>query len=387
MEPIDHLNQTLPWQGLDELATWTITQAKHIQQIAAPTFQEAARAAYVAEQFRTLGLQQVEIDDLHNVYGTIIGTDPATKGIMLSAHTDTVFPIETDLALRQSDGQVHGAGIGDNSTGVAGLLAAAHYLRQHNITPPVSLHIVAPSREEGLGDLGGMRAAFARLQAQLHSVINLEGMAFGYIYNAGIAVRRLHIRAHTGGGHSWLHFGRPSAIHGIISLGARLLQLNIPAHPRTTYNIGIIEGGQSINTIAAEAGLWLDLRSEEMATLQALEAQVRQAVLQCETSDLRFTIEVVGDRPAGSIADTHPLVLRALSALHCVGVRGHLENGSTDANIPLALGCPAVTVGVTRGANGHRLDEYIETAPVADGLHHILLLTLATAHSAARLTD
>lgn len=155
------------------------------------------------------------------------------------------------------------------------------------------------------------------------------------------------------------------------------MALHLPESPRTTYNIGIIEGGQSINTIATEAGMWLDLRSEETATLMRFEQEVRARVNGLKRPDLNIEIEVVGDRPAGRIAPGHPLVACALSALAQVGVQGSLENGSTDANVPLAAGCPAVTIGITRGGNSHRLDEYIETTPVADGIRQLLFLILA----------
>jgi acetylornithine deacetylase/succinyl-diaminopimelate desuccinylase-like protein len=205
-------------------------------------------------------------------------------------------------------------------------------------------------------------------------------MAFGHVYHAGIAVRRLHISATAEGGHSWLNYGRPSAIHGIVELGARIAALQPPQTPRTTYNIGMIDGGTTINAIASKASLWLDLRSEESTTLAELERIVRQQVTAVARPDLPFTIEVVGDRPAGSISPKHPLVQTALGALELVGIQGVLENGSTDANVPLAHGVPAVTVGITRGGNAHRLDEYIETEPVGDGLHQLVVLTLAAAN-------
>ena len=229
-----------------------------------------------------------------------------------------------------------------------------------------------------------MRAAFARLKPQIGSVINVEGLAFGHVYHAGIAVRRLKITAQTAGGHSWLHFGRPSAIHSLIQLGARIIALPTPQTPRTTYNIGLIEGGQSINSIATSASMWLDMRSEERAALADLRAaRPRAKSPPLSSSDVEFSVEVVGDRPAGSIAPDHPLVKRALAVLRQVGLRGTLETGSTDGNVPLSEGCPTVTVGITYGGNAHRLDEYVEVSPVASGIRQLILLTLATANAAS----
>jgi acetylornithine deacetylase/succinyl-diaminopimelate desuccinylase-like protein len=222
-----------------------------------------------------------------------------------------------------------------------------------------------------------MRAAFDKLRKRINMVINIEGLAFGHIYHAGIAVRRLHITATTSGGHSWLHFGRPSAIHGIVQLGSRITAIKPPTSPRTTYNIGIIEGGQSINTIAATAALWLDLRSEDTDTLHELEQQVRTLVDEAHMNDLDFSVELVGNRPAGHLPNSHVLVEGAMRVLDKIGYRSTLETGSTDGNIPLAAGYPTITIGITRGGNAHRLDEYIETGFVAPGMKQLVTLILA----------
>ncbi|MCB9456926.1 MAG: M20/M25/M40 family metallo-hydrolase [Anaerolineaceae bacterium] len=383
---VQHFAQDTHWNWLPAAALATIEQAVAIQQIPAPTFEEGERAAYIAAQFRALGLCDIQTDAVHNVWGRLPGKRDDVPGVLISAHTDTVFAADTDLAIRREKELIYGPGLGDNCMGVAGLLALAGAFQAQRWTPDCDLWFLANSREEGLGDLGGMKAAFAALRDRIALVINLEGMAFGHVYRAGIAVRRLHITANTDGGHSWLHFGRPSAIHGIVRLGAAIASIH-PAHtPRTTYNIGMIDGGQTINAIATHASLWLDLRSEAPQALAALENEVRGYVQGLSTPDLRLSVEVVGDRPAGAIADDHPLLLGALAALEQVGVHGTLEVGSTDANVPLAAGYPAVTIGITRGGNAHRLDEYIETEPTATGLRQLVLLTLAAAaHQAGRM--
>lgn len=369
----------MKWDWLAPLADWTVEQALAIQQIPAPTFAEKQRAEYVKTQFHALGLTQVDIDDLCNVYGLLPGRNRQAPAVLLAAHTDTVFPASADLTTKRDADLIYGAGLGDNSIGVAGLLGLISALHRAGSTPERDLWFVATSREEGLGDCGGMRLAFARLKSLVNSVINVEGLAFGHIYHAGIAVRRLKITAHTLGGHSWLHFGRPSAIHSIVQLGARIIALDPPQTPRTTYNIGVIEGGQSINSIATEATMWLDMRSEASPALAQFESKVRANIASLSSDDVRFDVEVVSDRPSGSIAPDHPLVARAMAALAQVGVHATLETGSTDGNIPLSEGCPTVTVGITRGGNAHRLDEYVEVSPVAAGLRQLILLTLATA--------
>jgi acetylornithine deacetylase/succinyl-diaminopimelate desuccinylase-like protein len=377
---VEQIDQSLDWHSLAVLARRVIEYGIAIQQIPAPTFHEATRANYVAELFASLHLVNIKTDDLHNVYGLLPGKKRHTSGILISAHTDTVFDQATNLQTQTEADRIYGPGLGDNSMGVAGMLGLIQFLNEQHITPEHDLWFVANSREEGLGDLGGMKVAFEALKPHIRCVINLEGMAFGHVYHAGIAVRRLHITANAEGGHSWLNFGRVSAIHGIVELGARITtMLRPPVNPRTTFNIGMIDGGQSINTIAAQASLWLDLRSEESATLSQFESEARALVETGARADLTFLIEVVGDRPAGSIAPEHPLVQGALAALAQVGQRGVLENGSTDANVPLAQGCPAVTVGITRGGNAHRIDEYIEIPPIAAGLRQLIILALAAA--------
>jgi len=353
----------------------TITRAIDIQQIPAPTFAENVRATYVADQFRALGLVDVSIDEVFNVYGLLKGNGDG-RAMMVSAHTDTVFPIETDLKIRHEGNLIYGAGIGDNSLGVAGLLFLAEFLQQEAFSVPCDIWFVAPSREEGLGDLGGMKTVFNRLQSALKAVINLEGMAYGFIYNGGIAVRRLHITTKAEGGHSWLQFGRPSAVHSLMAIGAKIATIHPPHNPRTTYNIGVIDGGHSVNSIATDAGMWLDMRSESAEALSKLETHVRQIVAHSVQDGVQFAIEVVGDRPAGRISDDHPLVQMAQGALSLVGMTSSLETGSTDGNVPLAAGCPTVTIGLARGGNAHRLDEYIDPKPLADGLRQLVGPTL-----------
>lgn len=376
---IEKLERSVNWNGLPDLAQWIVNMALRLQQIPAPTFHEGPRAAFVTDKFKALGLEMVESDDLFNVIGCLPGKNRNLPAVMVVAHTDTVFGAATDLTTHSADSIIYGPGLGDNCMGVAGILGVLEFLRRIRYQPDCDLWFAATSREEGLGDLDGMKAAYKRLQHRVGAVVNVEGLAFGHIYHSGIAVRRLHITATTEGGHSWLHFGRASAIHAICQLGARITQLSLPTAPRTTFNIGLIDGGQSINTIAATASLWLDLRSEDKDALEAAEQEVRGFVQAFTTNELQFDIKVVGDRPAGAIPTDHPLVIGALAALEAIGVRGSLETGSTDGNVPLAAGCPAVTIGVTRGGNAHRLDEYIETTPVSAGMKQLILLVLAAA--------
>ena len=366
------------WRDLAGLTQWVVDEAMQIQQIAAPTFHEKERALHVAKRFREFRLDDVSIDNLNNVYGRIAG-EQSEAAVLVLAHTDTVFSADTDLSIRRCGNLIYGPGIGDNSVGVAAMLGAIKSIQACGSAPECDIWFVADSCEEGLGDLRGAKAAYACLQEQVRAVINLEGLALGHVYNAGIAVHRLRISAKTEGGHSWLHHGRPSATHAVMKLGHQITNLEVPVSPRTTCNIGMIDGGHAINAIATEASLWLDMRSVCAQALAELHRRVGWLVKQSYQDGLQFKIETVGERPAGSIADDHELVQGALSSLAAIGIMGSLETGSTDGNVPLSQGCPAVTIGITRGGNAHRLDEYIEVAPIRFGLQQLITLILAAA--------
>ncbi|MBZ0304713.1 MAG: M20/M25/M40 family metallo-hydrolase, partial [Anaerolineae bacterium] len=336
---------------------------------------------YVQSLFQQLHLENISMDDMYNVYGWLSGERANAPTLLISAHTDTVFPAETDLAVRYEGDQVYAPGLGDNSLGVAALLSLAEIFKNTGIPHEANLCFVANSREEGLGDLGGMRMVINRLRDKIKAAIVLEGMALGRIYHAGIGVRRYKLTVTCPGGHSWLHFGSSSAIHALMQFGSELLKIKVPASPRTTYNIGMIGGGTSVNTIASEAYCYIDLRSEGSADLQKLEQDVMDTAARLTREDVRFHFELVGNRPAGVIPAEHPLVRLAVDAHEAIHMKTELDGGSTDANIPLSEGIPAVCVGVSYGGNAHRLDEYIETTPIELGMWQLILLTAATSNA------
>jgi tripeptide aminopeptidase len=363
-------------QRLITMVPLAIDEAIHVQQIPAPTFNESRRAQYVYSRFQ--GLEDREIDSLYNVYGRLPGKNPDLPAILVAAHTDTVFDADAPLTIRRENSRIYGPGLGDNSLGVASVLILSDLLRNQQF--PADIWFVANSREEGMGDLGGIRAVYEKLGTQLGTALIVEGMAYGRVYHSGIAVRRLKITCQTPGGHSWLHYGRPSAIHTLMRIGAAITELQPPQSPRSTFNIGVIEGGQSVNSIASHASLLLDLRSEQRDAVTAMEAQVREMVAREHEPEMEITVEVVGDRPSGAIPVTHPLVELSRIVLQTLGTQAIFETGSTDANVPLAAGLPTITIGITSGGNAHRLDEYIDTASIGDGLWQLVLLAVACAN-------
>lgn len=360
-----------------------------IQQIAAPTGEEKRRADWVEACFRSMHLADVSQDDVYNVYARIPGEASAPL-LMVSAHTDTVFPGETDLALTvQEEGRIGAPGIGDNSAGVAGLIVLAQTLLTLPM-PPVDIWLVANTNEEGLGDLKGMRAAVDRLQALPGGVgacIVIEGMGLGRVVHQALGVHRYEISASAPGGHSWGDFGSASAVHALTQLAAEITRMKAPKDPRTSFNIGKFNGGTSVNTIAQHATLELDLRSTDTAMLERIDAHVQDIVRRHQEnhqrwrSGVQFTVTAIGNRPAGEIDEAHPMVKALSHILAHIGVeeRPDVRISSTDANIPLSRGIPSVCIGLTEGADAHRLSEWIYTQPMAKGLQQLLHYTWWTA--------
>ena len=353
----------------------TLDMAVAIQQIPAPTFNEGRRAQFVYERFREEGLVDLDLDSSGNVYARLPGSGSAPP-LVVSAHLDTVFPEETELTLKRDSDRIAGPGIGDNSLGLAGLFFLVWALRSTESGKSElagDIWLAANTGEEGLGDLVGMRAVVDRFGERVQAYLALEGMALGQVYHRGLGVRRYRIDAETGGGHSWVDYGAPSAIHALANLVTRLAGIPLPQEPRTSLNVGIISGGTSINTIAAQAYCLLDLRSEERDTLKSLASNVEAMVGEANQSGkAAFNATLVGQRPVGALPATHPLVRLAMRCLEANGVQPYPNIGSTDANLPLSRGLPAVCLGLTTGSGAHTTSEMIETRPLRQGLGQLL---------------
>jgi tripeptide aminopeptidase len=353
-----------------------------IQQIPSPTFAEAERARFVEERFLALGLSDVHQDALHNVFARLQGRNAADP-LVVSAHTDTVFPADTDLAVRRVPGdgsksRIYGPGLADNALGVTGLLVLADMLKRFKLDLENDLWLVANVCEEGLGDLRGMRAVVKRFGGQARYVV-VEGGSFGYVFHRAIGVRRFRLEVSTPGGHSWGDFGRSSAVHVLGRLIAAIDDLPIPEGRKTTRNVGVIKGGTTINSIASSAMMLLDLRSADPELLERQVAWVENLVAEANAgSDVVVSMSQIGDRAAGEIPRDDPLVATASAALEEVGCQNiEFQGGSTDANVPISQGIPAVCVGLANSGNTHRLDEYLDPANLPAGLTQLLLITLA----------
>jgi tripeptide aminopeptidase len=356
------------------LTARVLDRAIAIQQIPAPPFAEIQRAEFIQEQFIAEGLTEVIMDDIGNVYGLLPGSGNSLP-LVVTAHLDTVFPFGTDLQVQREADRIYGPGIGDNSLGLAGLFGLLWMLRQkcgEKVSLPGDLWFVANVGEEGLGDLRGMRAVVDRFGGQVSAYLVLEGMSLGMVYHRGLGVQRYRITVHTAGGHSWTDYGSPSAIHELATLISRLTALPLPSRPRSSLNVGMISGGTSVNTIAAEAHLELDLRSEGARGLQEITHKVETLTKASARPGVEISLEVIGHRPAGRISSTHPLVKLARRCLRVQRINPDLTIGSTDANLPLSRGFPAICIGISTGFGAHTQNEYINTQPLAQGLAQLV---------------
>lgn len=345
--------------------------AIRIQQVPAPTFDEQARSAFVLERLKSEGLLDVSSDTIGNVYARLPGKGQA-RPLIVSAHLDTVFPSGTALDCHREPDRLYGPGIGDNSLGVAALFGLLWGLREHKSELPGDLWLVANVGEEGLGNLRGMLAMVERFDAGVTGYLVLEGTALAHIYHRAIAVQRYRVTVRTAGGHSWSDYGQPSAIHELARIVTQITSLPLPASPRSSLNVGVISGGTGVNVVAPEAKLELDIRSEGSEALEALLQRVKAIVLSANRDGVSSIMDLIGHRPAGRMSEDHPLVRLAEQCLAEQGLKASFTSGSTDANIPLSRGYPALVLGVTTGGGAHTVQEYIDVPPIKKGMAQIV---------------
>ncbi len=313
---------------------------------------------------------------------------------MLTAHMDTVFPPGTDVRVKREGGRLLAPGISDNGTGLAALVALARAFRDAKIKTNKTILFVADVGEEGEGNLRGIRALVDAYKKNLKYVIALDGSATEYVTNAALASRRVEITIAGPGGHSWSDFGVPNPIHALGRGISRFVSARVPESPRTSFNIGEIQGGTSVNSIPMSAQMKVDLRSESEAELTKLEGILRDSMragIDEEMSAARergmagsatlldLKISVLGVRPSGEIADDSPLLQALLAADKRLGNRSRMERSSTDANIPLSVGIAAISIGAGgRSGGAHTLEEWFDPTGRDLGLHRVALTTLAS---------
>jgi len=376
----------LDW--LDKNGAWVTEQHIHLVEIPAPAFNEAPRAEFLKQLFESTGLH-VRTDSVGNVIAERPGAD-ANSVILFAAHLDTVFPAGTDVHVNREDDLLKAPGIGDDGAGLASLVAVARALSESRVRTAKTLVFAGDVGEEGEGNLRGIKALAESYGSRLAAVIAVDGASTMPITTQGVASRRFEVTVTGPGGHSWADFDAPNPITAISRGIVRFSSVRIPASPRTTYNFGVIEGGTSVNSIPASASLKVDLRSEEESELARLETALRDAMdagardeisaTHSTPGALQLNFRSLGARPAGKLPADSPLLATVLDVDAYLGISSRPESGSTDANIPLALGIPALAVGGGGKAGGaHTLGEWFDPTDRELGLKRLYLIALALA--------
>jgi tripeptide aminopeptidase len=375
-------------QWIDKSAAWTTDQQIRLTEIPAPEFDETSRGEALKELFAASGFQ-VRTDKTGNVIGERPGSD--TKSVvLLAAHLDTVFPAGTDVRVKRNGNRLLAPGIADNGVGLASLAGLARALAESRVRTTKTIVLVGDVGEEGEGNLRGMRALVDAYGSRLAAVIAVDGPSTDHITTQGIASRRFEASVTGPGGHSWSDFGAPNPITAIARGIVKFSAISVPDDPRSSYNFGVIEGGTSVNSIPSSSAVKIDLRSEEEGELGRLETALRDAMqagvkeeisaTKSASDALQLNFRSLGTRPAGNLPDDAPLVTTIRNVDRYLRNKSRLERSSTDANIPLSMGIPAVALGGGgRGGGSHTLDEWYDPTGRELGLKRLFLTVVSLA--------
>lgn len=375
-----------------QFTRWQLDLAR----IPAPPFGEAQRAAWIAEQFTRIGLTNVQTDEIGNVLGFHLGGKDSA--ISISAHIDTVFPAGTALNVRQQGPRLYGPGISDNAAGVTALLAIAAACQEFSLAHEASLLFIGNVGEEGEGDLRGMRHVFLESpwKDKIEASVIVDGAGSDTIVAEALGSRRFEVIVRGPGGHSWSDFGAPNPIVALAHAIHIFSQTRVPSSPKTTFNVGVIEGGTSVNSIPESATIRVDIRSASAMEIERLEMELRRSVEHAvEEEDVRSQrsssasqtrprlkaeFRAIGNRPAGQLAPNAQILQIARAVDAHLGNSAQVQRASTDANIPLSLGRQALAIGAGgQGGGAHTLQEWFDVTGRNLALKRILLIVLALA--------
>jgi tripeptide aminopeptidase len=356
--------------------------------VPASPFGEQQRAEYLSQKFRQIGLTEVEIDEEGNCLGLLKGSSQ-TPLLVVSAHLDTVFSKDTDFTVTRRNEKLFAPGIADDGCGLAALIALAQAIQIEQIPIEGSILFVGTVGEEGEGNLRGVRHLFTkgRWAKQIEAFLSFDGPGLDRITNRALGSHRYRVEVSGPGGHSWGDFGLPNPVHAIGRAISRLAGYPAPKDPRTTFNVGRIEGGTSVNSIPSHASIEVDLRSSAERELQRLDAFFRRAMREAVDEEnatrrvgdppLNLKVDLIGERPTGETRADSPLVEVALEATRVLGVTPRLDQSSTDSNLPISLGIPAITLGAGgNSGSSHSLDEWYDPRERDLGLKRGLLVIL-----------
>jgi acetylornithine deacetylase/succinyl-diaminopimelate desuccinylase-like protein len=363
-----------------------LEEQKRITEIPAPPYKEKVRAEYFLKRMQELGFKDAVIDTEGNVIALRKGTGGGRPKLVVSAHLDTVFPESTDVTVKEKDGAILAPGIGDDSRGLAALLSLIKTMNENSIATVGDLVAVGTVGEEELGNLRGVKALF-RDHADIDGFISIDGLGITRVVNQATGSHRYEMIFRGPGGHSFQEFGLPSAIHAMGRAVAKISELQTPSDPKTTFTVGTVSGGTSVNAIAGEAKMAVDMRSNSTDELLKLEARlldlVRQAVVEenarWNTDKMTVEITLIGDRPAGTVSMDSPIVQATQRTVAAIGrgPRVTFAGSSTDSNIAMSLGIPAVTIGGGgEGGNWHSRNEWYKPVDAWMGPQNALLTVL-----------
>ncbi len=366
----------------------TIERQIQVCEIAAPPFHETTRGLDLKQRFVDLGLKDVRIDKAGNVIGTRPGVSPRPN-LLFSAHLDTVFPEETAVKVSREGHILKGPGIGDDCRGLAVMLATIQALDQAKVQTPGTITFVADVGEEGLGDLRGVKNLFYEsMPGQIDKFISVDGNGLS-IVNIGVGSMRYRVTFKGPGGHSYGAFGMANAIQAMGRAIAKISDFKVPTNPKTTFNVGRVGGGTSINAIPSDAWMEVDMRSADVSSLKTLDDEFLAAVQGAVGEENRrwnnrgkvsASPELVGLRPAGQTSEGSPIVQTALAVSRTLGIVEGLREGSTDANVPMNMNIPAITIGGGGSGSGvHTLNETFDTTDSWQGTQRAVLLAIALA--------
>jgi acetylornithine deacetylase/succinyl-diaminopimelate desuccinylase-like protein len=357
-------------------------------EIPAPSFKEEVRGAELKRVFQDLGLQNVRVDKVGNVLGVYAGSAPRPH-VVIAAHLDTVFPEGTNVKVKRDGAVLRGPGIGDDCRGLAVLVAVIREMKKANVSIPGTITFVANVGEEGLGDLRGVKALFTEtLKDQIDKFVSIDGTGV-HVTNTAVGSHRYRVTFKGPGGHSFGAFGLANPMGAMGRAIAKIQEMQVPKQPKTTFNVGRVGGGTSVNSIPFESWMEVDMRSSDPASLNAVDAMFQKAVDTAVIEEnqrwgkpgtITAVKELVGDRPAGSTPENSAIVRTGLATATALGFSASLGEGSTDSNFPMSLKVPAITIGGGgRGSNAHALDESFDTTDAWKGTQYTLLLAVALA--------
>lgn len=339
-----------------------------LAQIPAPSNQEELRAEFCLNWLRSQGAENAYIDEALNVIYPI-GDDGGNDLMVFMAHSDVVFPDTTPLPLKIENGRIYCPGVGDDTANAVALMTTAGYIAREKLMPKgCGVLLVINSGEEGLGNLKGSRKIIADFGHRVKEFVTFDGNA-NVVVTKAVGSRRYRVSVTTEGGHSYARFGAPNAIAQLSQIISRLYEITVPDIGRTTYNVGTISGGTSVNTIAQNAEMLFEFRSDEREGLSIMQAHFDRIVEEFRSNGVQIQTEVVGDRPCGLDVDNSALADRAAAAVQAhYGLAPHFGVGSTDCNVPLSMGISAICPGCVMGWGAHTREEYVEIDSLLPGL-------------------